>query len=218
MGQLPELTPRQQEVFRFIQEKIQEWGYPPTIREIGKHLGIKSTNGVADHLKALKKKGYLRQDGAKSRTLIPTQTDNSNVVTMALGATDNFVSVPILGRVAAGEPILAEEYAEGNLVVDSVLLGTSKKVFALKVVGDSMIEDGIFNNDFIFVKKRSHASAGDIVVVMIENEATVKRFYPEGERIRLQPANAAMSPIFIHQSDFRQVQIIGEVVGVFRRL
>ena len=218
MMELPELTPRQKEVFIFIQEKIQEWGYPPTIREIGKHLGIKSTNGVADHLKALKKKGYLRQNGAKSRTLIPTQIDKSNVVTMALGTTDSVVSVPILGRVAAGEPILAEEYSEGNLVVDSVLLGTSKKVFALKVVGDSMIEDGIFNNDFIFVNKRSNANAGDIVVVMIDNEATVKRFYPEGERIRLQPANAAMSPIFVHQSDFRQVQIIGEVVGVFRRL
>src|SRR5690606_21199519 len=125
---------------------------------------------------------------------------------------------PLLGRVAAGEPILAEEQAEGRVVVDAMLVGNGEKVFALKGVGESMIEDGIHDGDFIFVSKRSHAERGDIVVVMIENEATVKRFYPEGDRIRLQPANSAMKPIYVDKKDFRDIQIMGLVVGVYRRL
>lgn len=223
MDSLPELTARQRQVFEFIENKIQEWGYPPTIREIGEHLGIKSTNGVADHLKALKRKGYLQQRGHKSRTLSPTepamsQSQANNVVPMIPPNSGSAVSIPLLGRVAAGEPILAEEHAEGSVVVDSLLVGGNKKVFALKVVGQSMIEDGIFDGDYIFVQKRSHAQPGEIVVVVIENEATVKRYYPEGDRIRLQPANAAMEPIYINKADFREVQIMGLVVGVYRNM
>ncbi|MBT6179202.1 MAG: transcriptional repressor LexA [Deltaproteobacteria bacterium] len=223
MDSLPELTARQRQVFEFIESKIQEWGYPPTIREIGEHLGIKSTNGVADHLKALKRKGYLQQRGHKSRTLSPTepamsQSQANNVVPMIPPNSGSTVSIPLLGRVAAGEPILAEEHAEGSVVVDSLLVGGNKKVFALKVVGQSMIEDGIFDGDYIFVQKRSHAQPGEIVVVVIENEATVKRYYPEGDRIRLQPANAAMEPIYINKADFREVQIMGLVVGVYRNM
>ena len=223
MDSLPELTARQRQVFDFIESKIQEWGYPPTIREIGEHLGIKSTNGVADHLKALKRKGYLQQRGHKSRTLIPTepamsQTQANNVVPMIPPNSGSTISIPLLGRVAAGEPILAEEQAEGSVVVDSLLVGGNKKVFALKVVGESMIEDGIFDGDYIFVQKRSHAQPGEIVVVVIENEATVKRYYPEGDRIRLQPANSAMEPIYVNKADFREVQIMGLVVGVYRNM
>jgi repressor LexA len=223
MDSLPELTARQRQVFEFIENKIQEWGYPPTIREIGEHLGIKSTNGVADHLKALKRKGYLRQRGHKSRTLSPTepamsQSQANNVVPMIPPNSGSTVSIPLLGRVAAGEPILAEEHAEGSVVVDSLLVGGNKKVFALKVVGQSMIEDGIFDGDYIFVQKRSHAQSGEIVVVVIENEATVKRYYPEGDRIRLQPANATMEPIYVNKADFREVQIMGLVVGVYRKM
>ena len=223
MESLPELTARQRQVFEFIESKIQEWGYPPTIREIGEHLGIKSTNGVADHLKALKRKGYLQQRGHKSRTLIPTepamsQTQANNVVPMIPPNSGSTISIPLLGRVAAGEPILAEEHAEGTVVVDSLLVGGNKKVFALKVVGESMIEDGIFDGDYIFVQKRSHAEPGEILVVMIENEATVKRYYPEGDRIRLQPANSAMEPIYVNKADFREVQIMGLVVGVYRNM
>lgn len=103
-------------------------------------------------------------------------------------------------------------------MVDSVLVGDGKRVFALKVVGNSMIDDGIFDGDFIFVRKRSHADPGDIVVVVIENEATVKRFFPEGDRVRLQPANATMVPIYVHRDEFKAIQIIGIVVGVYRRL
>ena len=223
MDSLPELTARQRQVFDFIESKIQEWGYPPTIREIGEHLGIKSTNGVADHLKALKRKGYLQQRGHKSRTLIPTepamsQTQANNVVPMIPPNSGSTISIPLLGRVAAGEPILAEEQAEGSVVVDSLLVGGNKKVLALKVVGESMIEDGIFDGDYIFVQKRSHAQPGEIVVVVIENEATVKRYYPEGDRIRLQPANSAMEPIYVNKADFREVQIMGLVVGVYRNM
>lgn len=217
MGKLPELTDRQREVLAFIQDRIRAWGYPPTIREIGEQLGIRSTNGVADHLKVLKRKGYLTQEGMKSRTLRPTRARAGGVVRALMPAGEP-VSIPILGRVAAGAPILAEEHAEGTVVVDSFLVGDGRKLFALKVVGDSMIEDGILDGDYIFVRKRSHADPGEIVVVVIENEATVKRYYPEAGRVRLQPANSAMQPIYISEEEFKQVQIIGVVVGVYRKI
>ena len=225
MTELPELTQRQRQVFEFIEEKIEEWGYPPTIREIGEHLGIRSTNGVADHLKALKRKGYLQQRGQKSRTLIPTApastkkpSNGAQAIPMVMPRSGTTVSIPLLGRVAAGEPILAEEHAEGSVVVDSFLVGDGKKLFALKVVGQSMIEDGILDGDYIFVQKRSQAEPGQIVVVVIDNEATCKRYFPEGDRIRLQPANETMEPIYVNRSDFREVQIMGVVVGVYRNV
>lgn len=221
MIELPALTKRQAEVLAFIQKTIEKLGYPPTVREIGENLGIRSTNGVADHLKALKRKGYLTQQEMKSRTLTPTkqrQKREGGAMPVLIPKTSRGVSIPILGRVAAGEPILAEENAEGTVVIDSVLVGDGRKLFALKVVGDSMIDDGIHDGDYIFVQKRSHADSGAIVVVIIDNEATVKRFYPEGDRIRLQPANAAMEPIYVHRDEFRETQIIGIVVGVYRRV
>lgn len=222
MNESSELTERQRQVYEFIQDRIRSWGYPPTIREIGEHLGIKSTNGVADHLKALKRKGYLQQQDMKSRTLTPVApapgAKQGGLVRALFPSGSGAVSIPILGRVAAGEPILAEEQAEGSVVVDSLLVGDGRKLFALKVVGDSMIEDGIHDGDYIFVRKRPHAEQGDIVVVMIDGEATVKRFYAEGERIRLQPANARLKPIYVNKRDFRDVQIIGLVVGVYRKL
>ena len=232
---LPELTDRQRQVYEFIEARIEEWGYPLTIREIGEHLGIKSTNGVADHLKALKRKGYLQQRDQKSRTLAPTTEASkkrgprpsphakksgkpSAAVRLMVPGNSQGVEIPVLGRVAAGEPILAEENAEATVVIDSFFLGgnPSHKVFALKVVGDSMIEDGIFDGDYIFVSKKPHAEPGEIVVVLIESEATVKRFYPEGDRIRLQPANSTMEPIYVAKADFKEVSIIGHVVGVYR--
>ncbi|OGQ79624.1 MAG: repressor LexA [Deltaproteobacteria bacterium RIFOXYA12_FULL_58_15] len=218
MAKLPELTDRQREVFDFIQERIRAWGYPPTIREIGEHFSIRSTNGVADHLKALKRKGYLTQEGMKSRTLRPAKSSRGSVVRAVMPKSGGTVSIPLLGRVAAGEPILAEERAEGSVVVDSFLVGDGRKLFALKVVGESMIDDGILDGDYIFVRKRSHAEPGEIVVAMIEDEATVKRYYPEPGRIRLQPANSAMEPIYIKESDFRETQLIGVVVGVYRKV
>jgi repressor LexA len=131
---------------------------------------------------------------------------------------DDLAEVPILGRVAAGQPILAVEQATDTVKVDRVLLGGHREVFGLRIVGESMIEDGIFDGDYVFVKKTPSAKTGEIVVAMIEGEATVKRYYPEGDRIRFQPANQNMQPIIVRRADFKSVDIIGVVVGVYRKL
>ena len=219
------LTKRQQAVLDFITASIDERGYPPTLREIGEHFGIRSTNGVNDHLKALEKKGYLRREDLKSRAMRPvTPISSKSRQTPSVadrlreGLSDEFVDVPLLGRVAAGEPLLAVENREDTVRVDKFFIGNHREVFALRVVGDSMIEDGIHDGDFVFVTKTSHANSGETVVAMIEGEATVKRYHPEGERIRFQPANSAMQPIYIHRSEFRQVDIVGRVVGVYRKM
>jgi repressor LexA len=205
------LTDRQKAVLDFISRSIERRGYPPTLREIGEHMGIRSTNGVNDHLKALEKKGYLEREDLKSRALRPISIEGA-------GPTGAMVDVPILGRVAAGEPILAIEEAEDTVKVDRFFLGTNKEVFALKVKGDSMIEAGIYDGDFIFVKKQLTAHKGDIVVAMIGDEATVKYFHPEGDQIVFKPANHRLSPIVVRKRDWKSVNLIGLVVGVYRRL
>jgi repressor LexA len=225
-----ELTERQREVLRFIAKEIDERGYPPTIREIGEALDIASTNGVNDHLKALERKGYLQRDPVKSRALIPTSaarhalggSHGDNVVSLserrdARQAT-RLVEIPIIGRVAAGQPILAQEQIEDTVQVDSFFLGTNKRVYGLRVQGDSMIGDGILSGDYIFVKKQLHADDGDIVVALIDDEATVKRVYFEGERVRFQPSNPRMAPIYVRREDFRSTMLLGVVVGVYRKL
>ena len=137
----------------------------------------------------------------------------------ALVPPTDLIEVPVVGQVAAGEPILAEENVSDTVHVDSFFLGgTTRRVFALRVVGESMIEDGIFDGDYIFVKKQLTANRGEIVVAMIEGDATVKRYYPEGDRIRFQPANEAMEPIYVSRDEFRDTQIIGVVCGVYRRV
>jgi repressor LexA len=224
------LTDRQLEVLRFIARQIEDRGYPPTIREIGEALDIRSTNGVNDHLKALERKGYLSRDPVKSRALIPTSAargvlggeDGDNVVSIhrasAARPGGRLVEIPIIGRVAAGQPILAQERVEDTVQVDAFLLGTNKKVYGLRVQGDSMIGDGILPGDYVFVKKQLHADDGEIVVAMIDDEATVKRVYFEGDRVRFQPSNPRMAPIYVRQSDFRSTMILGVVVGVYRKL
>lgn len=224
------LTQRQREILEFISASIVERGFPPTLREIGEHFNIKSTNGVNDHLKALEKKGHLRREDLKSRAMRPVLPDGSGeIVPMqrrAMGTgnvqlvseTEDMAEIPILGRVAAGQPILAVENATDSVKVDRVLIGNHREVFGLRIVGESMIEDGIFDGDYVFVKKTPSAHTGDIVVAMIEGEATVKRYYPEGDRIRFQPANQNMSPIIVRKADFKSVDIIGIVVGVYRKL
>ena len=223
------LTERQREILDFITASITERGYPPTLREIGEHFGIRSTNGVNDHLKALEKKGHLRREDLKSRAMRPTamadvipfdrkqkMIDVSNVVPFSTDT--DLVEVPILGKVAAGQPILAVEQAQDTVRIDRVLVGGHTEVFGLRIVGESMIEDGIFDGDYVFVKKTASARTGEIVVAMIEGEATVKRYFPEGDRIRFQPANSNMTPIIVRRADFKQVDIIGVVVGVYRKL
>jgi repressor LexA len=214
-----ELTDRQKEVLEFIQQSITARGYPPTLREIGEKMGIRSTNGVNDHLKALEKKGYLAREDLKSRALRPLKMPAGSVANVP-GIGEEMVEIPLVGRVAAGQPLLAVENVEDTVKVDRFFLGSapSKEVFALRVKGDSMIEDGIFDGDFIFVKKSLTADKGDIVVALIEDEATVKRYFPEGDVIRFQPANAAMQPIMVRRRDFKSVNLIGIVVGVYRKI
>ncbi|MDQ3370279.1 MAG: transcriptional repressor LexA [Myxococcota bacterium] len=227
------LTQRQRDILDFISASIVERGFPPTLREIGEHFSIRSTNGVNDHLKALEKKGHLRREDLKSRAMRPVLPDGSgevvplrrtpmhtgNVQVINPDATDDDMAcIPILGRVAAGQPILAIEQATDTVRVDRMLIGGHREVFGLRIVGESMIDDGIFDGDYVFVKKTAVAKSGEIVVAMIEGEATVKRYYPEGDRIRFQPANSNMDPIIVLKSDFKSVDIIGIVVGIYRKL
>jgi repressor LexA len=202
------LTARQREALDFITYCLDERGYPPTLREIGEHMGIRSTNGVNDHLKALERKGYLVREELKSRALRPIDMDDAKV------------TIPMIGHVAAGQPILAQEQVSDRVTIDRFFIGKSpsNEVFGLVIKGDSMIEDGIYDGDYIFVRKQSTAENGEVVVVMIEGEATCKRIYHEVDRVRLQPANASMSPIYVHRSEFRSIDIIGKVVGVYRRM
>jgi repressor LexA len=201
-----DLTERQREVLDFISGSINRCGYPPTLREIGSHFGIRSTNGVNDHLRALEKKGYLHREDLKSRALRPIM------------ASSQTVDVPVLGRVAAGQPLLAVRNYEDTVKVDRFFIGQTREVFALRVKGESMIEDGIFDGDYVFVRKQLQANPGEVVVAMLGDEATVKRYYPEGDSIRFQPANASMQPIVVRKRDFRSVNLIGVVIGVYRKL
>ena len=224
------LTFRQREILDFISASIVERGFPPTLREIGEHFSIRSTNGVNDHLKALEKKGHLRREDLKSRAMRPVLPDGSGELVpmrrlahgtgdvQLVSSSDDMAEIPIVGRVAAGLPILAVENVSDTVRVDRVLIGNHREVFGLRIVGESMIEDGIFDGDYVFVKKTPTARSGDIVVAMIEGEATVKRYFPEGDKIRFQPANQNMAPIIVRKADFKSVDIIGIVVGVYRRL
>lgn len=223
------LTPRQQNILDFVAEFQGDHGFPPSIREIGEFFGIRSTNGVSDHLRALERKGFLSKTGNQSRSLqVVREAGDERPPTRravpSAPSNDNEVRVPLLGRVAAGQPLLAVEEAEDSLVIDSYLLGGLRngagetEVFGLRVVGESMIEAGILPGDFLFVKRRSTANPGDIVIAMIEGEATVKRWFPEGDRIRLQPENRTMKPIYIRREDFRQCDLLGTVVGIYRKL
>jgi len=210
---MEDLSPRQRAILDFIIAAIDQRGVAPTYREIGAALGIGSTNGVSDHIKALMRKGYLERGAlpGSPRALVPT--------TAAVGMKEDegVVGVPVLGRIAAGLPLLAEENYEGTLRVDQSMLPPGGKVFALVVTGESMIDDGIRDGDYLFVREQKQARNGQIAVVMVDGEATVKRFHREGDRIRLQPANQAMSPIYVDPSD-GECEVVGVAVGVFRQI
>ena len=230
------LTDRQQQVLHYIRQSITERGYPPTLREIGAHMGIRSTNGVNDHLRALERKGYLTREDMKSRALRPRDLDPSEREAIdgvksadganganGVGAPANdqgadIVDIPILGRIAAGLPLLAEEHVLDTVRIERSMVRGGRDVFGLRVNGDSMIEAGIFNGDYIFVRKQITAQRADIVVALIGDEATVKYYYPEKDYIRFQPANAKMAPILVRASDFRPTMLIGIVVGVYRKI
>ncbi len=219
------LTNRQATVLEVIAKHIEELGYPPTIRELGDALGISSTNGVNDHLKALERKGYLSRADGKSRTMQPLFWPDGTVYEGGRsGNTDverdvEVNQIPVVGRIAAGAPITAVEQTEEVVALGEGLLGRSDEdVFGLRVNGESMIDDGIFDGDYIFVRRQPDARDGQIVAAMVDGEATVKRLYREGERVRLQPANEAMEPIYVHADEAKETVVLGPVVGVFRRV
>jgi repressor LexA len=226
------LTQRQQMVLDFIRQSITDRGYPPTLREIGARMGIRSTNGVNDHLRALERKGYLTREDMKSRALRPTGLGGpgpgsangaangagGELVQLPFANDDDLVEIQVLGRVAAGLPLFAEEHVIDTVRIDRGLLKGGREVFGLRVQGDSMIDAGILSGDYIFVRKQLTASRGDIVVALIGDEATVKYFYPEKDYVRFQPANKTMAPILVRAMDFKPTMLLGVVVGVFRRL
>lgn len=200
------LTRRQETILRFVIECIRDNGYPPTIAEIGAEFGISSTNGVNDHLVALKKKGYIERS-SKARGIHVTPK-------AAAGLYQNEAAMlPLVGEVAAGQPLLAEENIEEHIAVDGSI--AKENAFCLRVRGESMIEDGILDGDIIVVDQRKTARNGDIVVALLEDETTVKHFYQDGPRVELRPANSTMSPIHV---DADAVQIQGVVVGLQRRM
>lgn len=216
------LTDRQREVLAFIADRIEASGYPPTIREIGNGLQIRSTNGVNDHLKALEKKGYIERDTSKSRAIQITARAGSELGLGATAAGPNTdgLAIPLLGDIAAGEPIEALETSDEHIVIDPSLLGRlgSADVFALRVQGESMIGDGIFDGDLIFVKQQSEARRGELVAVWMDGGATVKRYYRDGDVVRLEPSNPSMKPLFVHANDADGAKVVGKVVGVYRQL
>jgi len=200
----PELTDRQREILEYIEGEIVDRGHSPTIREIGGRFGISSTNGVRAHLVALVKKGYLKKQDFISRGLELTRTLASQIG-----------RVPLVGSVPAGQPIDSAENIEGEIALDLSFMPKGE-TFSLTVTGDSMVNAGILNGDVVIVKKQAVANAGQIVVAIVDGEATVKRYFPEGKRIRLQPENGAYEPILVDKKsgDFR---IAGRVVGLLRR-
>lgn len=202
-----ELTKRQRGILDFIIACIRENGYPPTIAEIGEDFGISSTNGVNDHLLALERKGYIERS-SKARGIHITEKS-------AAGLYQNEVGVlPLVGQVAAGLPLLAEENIEDHIAVSASL--AQRNAYCLRIVGDSMIDDGILEGDIIIVDQDRPPNTGDIVVALIEDEeATVKHFHPEGNIIELRPANAAMTPM---RFEAAQVRLQGVVVALQRSL
>lgn len=207
---MQELTKRQQEIYDFIRRKIRERGYPPSVREIGEAVGLSSSSTVHGHLERLEERGYIRRDPTKPRAieiLDPDDSYRSDRLSAAI------VTVPLLGQVTAGRPILAVENIEDNFPFSKELIGGSDDVFMLRVKGDSMINAGILDGDHVIVRRQATADNGDIVVALLDDEATVKRFFREHDYVRLQPENDHMVPI-ITQS----VSVLGKVIGLFRKM
>ncbi len=200
-----ELTKRQRDVLDFIAEMIQKKGFPPTIREVGNKFKISSTNGVRAILSALTQKGYIRRKPLLSRG-----------IELLTQGTVSFLTVPLLGRIAAGLPILAVENIEGSIAVDRSFL-PGGDIFSLQVIGDSMKDSGIFNGDYVLAKMQPTADKGDVVVAVIGEEATVKKYFPEKNRIRLQPANPVFQPIIVDRKS-PEFRIAGKVIGLLRRM
>ena len=199
------ITDKQKEILEYIKEMILKKGYPPAVREICEAVHLKSTSSVHSHLESLEKNGYIRRDPTKPRTIEILDDD------FAL-ARREVVKVPVIGTVAAGTPILAEQNIEDYLPIPAEML-PNKEVFMLKVKGNSMIEAGIYSGDKVIVAKQPDAENGDKVVALVDDSATVKTFYKENGHFRLQPENSTMDPIILDH-----VEILGKVIGLFRMM
>jgi repressor LexA len=200
-----ETTARQRDIYEFIRETISARGIPPSMREIGLRFGIRSTNGVNKHLVSLERAGLISRERGTSRGIAVG------------GGGRGMANVPLLGRVAAGVPLLSPENREGEVSVDPGLfsLRASQRIFALTVRGASMIEAHILDGDTVLVREQPTAENGDIVVALVDGEATVKRFFQEEDRVRLQPENRSMQPLVI---DHGELQVLGRVIGVMRKV
>ena len=217
------LTARQREIFTYIQRRIKE-GYPPTIREIGSKFGF-SEKAAHDHLNALEKKKYIGREEGKPRAISILKEADPKLETSkwlegqnanpALAEVQrDIVEIPIFGRVAAGEPLLASQNIEGTLPIPARMVN-NHECFALRIIGSSMVGAGILEGDFVIVRRQANADPGDIIVALVEDEATVKRFYIDGERVRLQPENPAIEPTVFNVND---VMILGKVIGLHRQM
>jgi repressor LexA len=210
------LTDRQEEILTFIKQFTLESGYPPTLREIGKHFQISSTFGVKRHLEALVKKGFINIESNASRGISMIRQDSEDVVDGTWSDEGVFIKIPVIGRVAAGIPINAVENHEGSLVVDPSFLRKAENAFALRVRGDSMINAGINDKDLVIVSPNEQAKNGDIVVAMLNDEATVKTFERINNKIKLIAENNAYEPIEVKSRD--DFKLVGKVKGVVRWL
>ncbi len=211
-----ELGKREKAILKFIEKQIQINSYPPSVREIGKAVGLKSTATVHGYLAKLEEKGYIKKESQKGRTLKLLKggsEENKNQTSMKeFYSGKEMVEVPVIGKITAGAPILAVENITDTFPIPIDFVGNSES-FMLTVRGESMIEAGILDGDYILVKKQNTANNGEIVVALIEDEATVKTFYKEKDHIRLQPENSTMEPIIVPDC-----KILGKVAGVFRKM
>lgn len=206
---MTKLSKRQQDILAFIKEEVRSKGYPPSVREIGEAVGLASSSTVHGHLARLESKGLIRRDPTKPRAIEVLDLSLSNTI-----PTQNVINVPIIGKVTAGLPITAIENVEEYFQLPTSFAPSDENVFMLEIMGDSMIEAGILDGDYVVVKQQRTANNGDIVVAMTEeDEATVKRFYKEKDHFRLQPENSTLEPIIL-----QNVTILGKVVGVYRSI
>lgn len=200
------LSKRQQDILEYIKQEVQAKGYPPSVREIGEAVGLASSSTVHGHLARLESKGLIRRDPTKPRAI--------EIMEDELVPKISAVNVPIIGKVTAGQPITAIENVEDYFPLPDRYVAPDEQVFMLEVMGDSMIEAGILDGDYVIVRQQQSANNGDIVVAMTEeDEATVKRFFKEKDYIRLQPENSTLEPIIV-----RNVSILGKVIGVYRNI
>ncbi len=203
------LSKRQQDILDFIKSEVKLKGYPPSVREIGEAVGLASSSTVHGHLSRLESKGLIRRDPTKPRAIeVLAQDEDSQIPNSPV------VNVPIVGKVTAGQPITAIENVEEYFPLPERMAPSDEQLFMLEVMGDSMIEAGILNGDYVIVRQQNTANNGEIVVAMTEeDEATVKRFFKEKDCIRLQPENSMLDPIIL-----KNVSILGKVVGVYRQI